>query len=650
MKSFPLLAALLLGSTAGAAEPPTPLDTLVVTGQREATRIGRLPEAVIVIDRQEIAASAAGSVAELLRSRAGVEVLDFFGDGSRATVGLRGFGANAVSNTLVLLDGRPLNNPDIGSPNLGRIRLENIERIEILHRGGALYRAQAVGGALHIITRRHEPGAADISLGGGSYSRRGVHASVTRQAAGVTLQLDAHHLDTANYRDHNALTRSGAELALSGQAGPVRWQVGGEYGDEDLETPGALFAEELREDRRQSAADFSGDFSRLITLDRQASADWAIGEAWNLHLALARRNGDGRFRLSFRGFASEPADQDRRLDTAQLRLTRRLLLAGREAQLQLGSDLRRARYRLNSQFGPQRNAQTVDAVYLGASLPLAERWDLSLALRHAEAEDRLRDGGDFATVPDGRRIGHHETLGSMGLAWRPWAGFKIFAGWDQVLRYPKVDEYFQSGFTPASFGLEPQTGDSFELGGQFGNAVLSTSLLLFRLDLADEIVFDPGSFTNTNLDASRRSGLLFDTRWSVLPALSLEASYTLVDAELRAGDQRGNAIPLVAEQVARLAADWQTSESWQLRLETQASDRRRLAGDFDNSLAPLPGYAVVNLAVRHRRGAWDLGLRLNNVLDKAYSEQGIEAPGSPDTPAFFPMPEFNVRLSLNWRL
>ena len=73
---------------------------------------------ITVIDQKTIEASNATSVSELLRGQAGLHVSDIFGDGSQATVDLRGFGPAASRNTLILLDGRRLNNSaDSASPN-----------------------------------------------------------------------------------------------------------------------------------------------------------------------------------------------------------------------------------------------------------------------------------------------------------------------------------------------------------------------------------------------------------------------------------------------------------------------------------------------------------------------------------------------------
>jgi len=134
------------------AEDHEPL-VIVVTPSGIEQPVTDANTTITVIDQKTIEESNAGSVAELLRGQAGVHVSDIFGDGSQATIDLRGFGPTAGSNTLVLIDGRKLNNSaDGASPDLSLIDIDDIAQIEILQgSSGVLYGNQAVGGVVNII-------------------------------------------------------------------------------------------------------------------------------------------------------------------------------------------------------------------------------------------------------------------------------------------------------------------------------------------------------------------------------------------------------------------------------------------------------------------------------------------------------------------
>lgn len=631
-------ALLLALSACSIASAQTTLDTLVVTGNRTDTPVFRLSDTISVIDRELIEASQASSLAELLASRAGLEVLDYYGDGSRANVGLRGFGENAASNALVLVDGQMLNNPDIGNPDLGRIRLEDIERIEILDGGTALWGNQAVGGVIHIVTRTSKPD--QLSVDFGSFNAVDVRAQSGLSGETWRIGLAGSHRESDNYRRNNALERQSAAIDARLEGSLAQAWLRLEHSDEFLRTPGGLFADEVAADRRQSAADFAGDFSSLRSLNANAGFSADIGHDTRFDARIGRYASDGRFKLSFRGFAADPASQDRLLLSFNPQWTHRFSLREEAGHLALGADLQRADYRLQSQFGIQRNEQKVNDLYLTSLLPLHARLDLNASLRHSVIRDEIADPGPFATLPEGKTYRHEETLGSLGLNLRLNQQLSLFAGGDQVLRYPKVDEYFGSGFTADTIGLLPQTGDNLELGARFAARTVQGSLMLYRLVLDNEIVYDPTSFTNTNLDRTRRHGLTAQTRISPDPRWSLDLSYSRINARIRGADR----IPLVARQHGQASLNLQLHNDIKLQAQLRASGDRLAGGDNDGSARRLPGFAILNLAARYRQGPLQLGLKLANVLDKHYSAVGFED-GTSGEVAEFPLPGFNAQLS-----
>ena len=76
-------------------------------------------------------------------------------NGAGTTVDMRGFGVTGPSNTLILLNGRRLNDWDLPGFDLSTIDRKSIERIEITrgNSGAVLYGDGAVGGVINIVTR-----------------------------------------------------------------------------------------------------------------------------------------------------------------------------------------------------------------------------------------------------------------------------------------------------------------------------------------------------------------------------------------------------------------------------------------------------------------------------------------------------------------
>ena len=118
---------------------------------------------------------------------------------------MRGFGSTGSANTLILIDGRRINNTDLASPSLNNIFIKDIERIEITQGSFAvLYGDQAVGGVVNIITRRPTEFEAGAELGYGSYDFQSQLAHVShRFENGTGIRASAERKRTDGYRDNN---------------------------------------------------------------------------------------------------------------------------------------------------------------------------------------------------------------------------------------------------------------------------------------------------------------------------------------------------------------------------------------------------------------------------------------------------------------
>ena len=92
-----------------------------------------MPAAIVVFTAAEIEASGARDLPELLKKKAGIDIHAMNGNPLLTSIAMRGFGDNAFGRVKVVLDGEELNNVDMNAPNLTRIPLGSVERVEIIH-------------------------------------------------------------------------------------------------------------------------------------------------------------------------------------------------------------------------------------------------------------------------------------------------------------------------------------------------------------------------------------------------------------------------------------------------------------------------------------------------------------------------------------
>jgi iron complex outermembrane receptor protein len=654
LRTFALaaLAAAPLYAHAQEAPPAEELETIVVTATRSEQQRNRLPAAVTVISREHIRQSGATHLVEVLRAAGALQVTELFGDGSRAAVDLRGFGEGAHSSTLILVDGRRLNNSDIAAPDLNSVALKDVERIEIIAgSAGVLYGDQAVGGVINIVTRGVQRFGATLEGAGGSYDTAHARGALAQRFDAWSLRLSAEARRTDNYRDHNAQDYENALLRLGYDGVGTAISLEGAYADEDLETPGALYADEMRADRRQSTANFSEDFADTRTTLVRARWLQDLAEGWQLDADLDHRDTDGTFRLSSAPFGAATSDsaQQRRITGLHPRLVGAFGLGGRQGLLTAGLDAQQADYALRSQFGVQTNDQRQLDAYAQLIVPVADGLEGTLGARAARVDNEVEDGFTFVTPT---RFHDREHAAEAGLAWQPRPGLRYFTRYDRNFRFAKVDEFTAAGAPPGSnnVNLRTQTGHSLEAGAELEHGPARLRLAVYRLRLEDEIAFDPATFTNVNLARTERDGVVLEGDLDAGRA-ALGVRYHYVDAEVHRGTFEGNAVPLAAKQTAKLIARADLPAALTAYAELIAVDDRAFAGDFDNSLDRLPGHAVTNLGLGWRAGGFGVDARLNNVFDRAYAEYGA-ASADPDTfeevPSYFPSPERNARVSIRY--
>jgi len=146
---LPALLVIILLSTARAED--IELDKIVVTPSRIEESTGDVGRTVDVVTSKDMQASGAQDLAEALTNLTSVEMSNYGGPGTNKNIRMRG---STAAQVLVMVDGRPINNPRDGEVNLSDIPLDNVARVEVVHGpGSSLYGSSAMGGVVNIITK-----------------------------------------------------------------------------------------------------------------------------------------------------------------------------------------------------------------------------------------------------------------------------------------------------------------------------------------------------------------------------------------------------------------------------------------------------------------------------------------------------------------
>ena len=617
---------------------------VVVSAARTEQSTLTTPASITVISREQIKNSGARHVVEVLRAQGGVQVTDLFGDGSRASIGMRGFSETASSNTLVLVDGRRLNNTDLSSPDLNSISLKDVERIEIVQgSAGVLFGDQAVGGVINIITRGTHDKTGLIEVAAGSYDTASLRAVYGDEITNnLHYRVSAELRQSDNYRrDNNEVdyTNLFAKTGYDYDKGNVFAEL--QHVKEDLRTPGSLLQSEVDSDRRQTFTAFLNDYTNSETDVVR------IGVAHNIHphtsfeAEATYRDVEREIQQSFRTFVvTAPSILKRK----QIEVTPRIVAAypveHGEVQLTAGIDFIDTDF--ESEITASADKQVMLAEYIQVVFPLQKDLHLTAGFRHAEVED------DVTSAFTNGKQDTSVDVAELGVTYNVDKNVKLFGRLDQNFRFAKVDELT---YVSPGAQLKAQTGDSLEAGIEYSNSTSKSKIVVYKLSLEDEIAFDPsatqpvGAFfpgANVNFDPTTHQGVIIESGYSVGKSIYLSGNYTFTDATFDSGVFSGNQISGVAENSARINANYVVSDSINTNLGVVYIGSHYLSGDNANAQAKTSGYTVVDLNLAYNYMDWTFNFKLNNLTNRKYVESANSF-GSR-----FPSPERNFLLTAAW--
>jgi len=635
------------------------LEQLIVSATRWETIGTPTASSVSTITRGQIIESGAKNIIEVLKGQGGIQIQDLFGDGSRSTISMRGFGNNGGSNTLVLVDGRRLNNTDLKTSDLSFISLKDVERIEIIQGSASvLYGDQAVGGAINIITRKVDKLNIYGEVGFGSYNHQyQILDASNRFENGIGIRVSAERRLSDNYRNQNALDYDNFFSNLS-----YEWEHGDifvEYihTDEDIETPGAIFQQQIAVSRKLIGPFSVGDFNDTVSDTGRIGGSFSLTPNWEFAVEYTHRNEDIDGLISNTEFS-----QHRLARSFNPRLRGNLSFGKQKLQLVAGADIENTEYKIISGVGDTINDQDMNAVYTLITWQINDQFSLTGGVRYAEMENDSFKRDPFAAFPlpvdtfVSKVNVDEQTANSFGILFTPTGAWRLFAKRESIFRFPLADEL--TGTVALFDDLETQTGKSYEAGIEWRNYSIYTKLVGYKLDLDDEIAFDPslnfGVGANINFDPTERLGVIYELNVTPIDELDIGVQYSYIDASFDSGQFSGNRIPMVADHQLHLNSTYRFWPNWSLYGEIFMISGRVAGGDLDDAFPNLPGYGIGNINLRYDNGNLSFSAKVNNILDKEYSSSAatgfspfLPGFGGTDT-GFFPAPERNFMFSLSY--
>jgi outer membrane receptor protein involved in Fe transport len=667
-----LLAFLVLRVTETQTPPPPQAvsEEVVVTAERSPGPRETVPAAVSVLTREAIERLPAENLGELLRFLPGFHAHFAAAIGGAPIVSSRGFfGGGEAEYVQLLVDGVPVSDVESGLADWRRLRVADIERVEAL-RGpaSALYGDTALGGLIHVFTRRGPAGkpGGTISASGGSFGSAGADVSARGPAGTATIGAAASISGSEGFRDHARTDEGGADASIDFAGAGGRWTLALSGSKREREEPGPRTAEDLesdpngsdplfrfdREDSRRGRAALSFRRDGSVPLRATLHASARESEATRT-LLVAAGVGDRIFRSVETGALGGSFDAERSFP-----------VAGQGARVSAGLDFARESldtlYRSVDDAGA-RGPEVADAAGRRGRLGVfaSGAWE-------PHARVRLTAGARWDSIRDdfGRDAGGAVSRD----AWSPRAGasvrlgppdavpVSVFVQASRAFKAPTLDQLFDPRPFPDFAGgtfrisnsrLLPQRAKTLEAGASRRDGRSSFELVLYSTDVDDEIDFDVVSFRYANIGRTRHRGLEASASLFESSAVSPFFSYSWNRTEPREGENRGRQLKNVPEHVFRPGISVALPAGF--RVEVLSTT---LAGRFldDGNRIPLADATVVDARVEKRFRRLRARVDLLNLTDREWEELGLALSdfSGGTVPYYYPAAGFAARAGLDW--
>jgi len=627
------------------AETLQPDDPIIVTASRFETSIATAPVNVTVIPAEQIQKSPARNLAQALENLGGVYVKDLFGvAGSKSSIDMGGFGATGTSNTLILLNGRRLNDADLAGVNLDAIPLESVERIEIV-RGNAsvLYGDNATSGVINIVTKSgFDQTQSSVKAHSGTDRTKGFTVNVATSEGSNALMIAGNTVTSDGYRDNSAYENKSALLDYSHTSDDALYGVRLNASDDALELPGSLNEPQYLEDPRSSSS-LSIEFANE---NRVTTELYFQNRNFAAELAFRNRNQNS---LLFGNIHS---------DLKTFSFTPRYTASFGANTLVSGIDLYKSSLDIDSNFASSGYHNTNEtkreslAFYMTDKIRLNSTTEVNIGLRRQKVALDVTSNTITPTPSNTATDDKDDTLTSWDISFNhhftPDAGAYVRLA--KGMRFPVLDEIWGFFFGTINL-LEPQQSRHFEIGAHVNvNLQHRLSVNVFGIKLEDEIIYNPITFANQNLDPSRHEGIDIIYQGKLDPSWTLNVAFNYRRATFREGIFAGNDIPEIPRKRLTLTQQFDLGQQRSVGIDTVYTGERRFGGDFNNEGKNMPGHALMHMNYQQENHGWLFSLKINNLTNQKTADFGIYGAFADNPYFYYALPEraYLVSIGKKW--
>lgn len=572
---------------------------IIVTASRIEEDSKTSPAWVRVISEEEIEKKT--TVLDVLKTIPDIYVREV--SPAKQSVSMGAFGDGGYGRTLILINGRPVNRPDMASFDWNSITLASVSRIEIVKGSmSSQYGDQAVAGVINIITKQPEGlrVAVSTSVINTLSNNQSAFVSFGNKTAGVALGLN--RIDNNPTRDRSGSIILSTNIDSFYNFPGIETKLGFNYSNSEYELPGGLTEAEFDENPDQAISQADEGVSTSYGIN--GSLDFSVGPV-NLSVPISYSVVN-----SVSDMTSWSSYTDTQISTISANINgNSAFYPGDSIEIIPvgGIDFKQNILLLDKYSSAARTTKTVENEIIRTDSAAWIRAKLNYL------DTYIIDGGfrfNYSDLDTDPGVTHTEFVYDAGVVLRILTELNISLRYGKVFRYPNLNEQlsYVSGPITVNSDLKPETGNNFTASINYTNGNSKITIAPYLIKMEDEIVYDGSS--NVNIGSTLHYGVSVESGYSK-GIMSVTAGYAYDHAEF---SDTKKIIPGVPEH--SVYSSIQLSPVKTLTISTDGRYTSEFYIDDDNDQSPVSGRFEWNV-----RADWDiingmsLFLSAKNLLD-----------------------------------
>ena len=588
--------------------PPLDEAPVVIISKKIKTKAIDATFASEVYTKAQIEKSHAKNLYEFLNTQTSITTLPSFGNTFTQKIDFRGYGiGDGYENVVINLNGKRLNNIDLTPQLLSSIPIESVYKIEILKGSGSVeYGDGATAGVINIYTKGYSGASIKTYVGSNGMKFGSLGLGVKRDKFSISGYIDDFSQDGSKTiaSDGTKDESWSRNKGIKGTVTPIdglTFSLGKTFSKMQQNYANALTLDEYESDPKTIPAPSWGvDYSQQY----YSSDILSYGVKYKIN---------DRFTFNFQGSdedkVSEYKTYNSRNDYDYKTYNGRVNYSGEDLKFVVGVQKFEG-----ERYDAYKSTTKDNLGYYARANYTHGKHKFSFGARGESVKYRYDTAG--TNLADDSYLQAYD----LGYNYKLSATSSLFANLNQSFQAPDVDRFFNA-FTNSFNGfIKPMKVKTANIGYNRLGYPNKLKVTLFYSWIDDEIYYDSASWTNTNLDKTKKYGLEIYDRYNIRYNLFTTINYSYINTEIRenANDPSivGNGIPGVSKHNLKLSLGYKPTHRISLLLSHTYRSKAYAMSDFDESFGKMDSYNSTDFIASYKYKKFEFFAKVNNLFDR----------------------------------